>query len=134
MNSHGWAGIQHLQHSRVPSHITVTWEDKCHHSLCPLLPFSTPILYTETHAIWSGTSPGSVWVTCPAVSPPMYPRSLLQCGSKKSRQGLGSVQALLTNRKNCITSPEFSTGQNHSPITAPGNKMNSTPAKTSRQV
>jgi len=31
-----------LQESRAPSHITVTWEDKCHHSKCPPLASVSP--------------------------------------------------------------------------------------------
>jgi len=34
--------LSHLQETRVPSWLTVTWEHKCHHIKCPGLPSSCP--------------------------------------------------------------------------------------------
>jgi len=41
---HQQAGFSHFQESRAPSHIVVTWEDKCHHSKCVPLFFCSQIL------------------------------------------------------------------------------------------
>jgi len=37
--------FRHLQESRAPPHVTVTWEDKCHNSEYPPLPPSSPRFY-----------------------------------------------------------------------------------------
>lgn len=44
--AHVWAGVQHLQESRAPSHAAVSWTDKCCHFRHPsILPFFSPQLY-----------------------------------------------------------------------------------------
>ena len=55
--------FSHLQESRAPAHVTVTWEDKCCHSKNPPLPPSSPSF------LWSGLSLGSVGVSCPSCVP-----------------------------------------------------------------
>ena len=39
--------FSHPQESRAPSHIMVTWEDKCHNARCPPFLPSSPSLYTQ---------------------------------------------------------------------------------------
>jgi len=61
--------LSHLQGSRAPSRVTVTWEDKRHHSehTPPLL--LPPALYAEYDTIWYGISLWSVGVSCPGCVP-----------------------------------------------------------------
>jgi len=46
--------FSHFQESKVPSHVTVTREDKRHHSKCPSLPSSSPSLHCWPwcHTLW----------------------------------------------------------------------------------
>ena len=65
--------LSHLQESRAPSCVTVTWEDKCHctPNISPLLPsfLLPPALYAEHDVIWYGVSLWSVGVSCPGCVP-----------------------------------------------------------------
>ena len=67
--------FSHPQESRAPSHVTVTWEDKGHHSLhCHPLPSSSPSpLYAEHDVVWYGISLWSVGVSCPVCVPSQLP-------------------------------------------------------------
>ena len=60
--------FSHLQESRAPSRITVTWGDKCHHSEHPPLPSSYPSFIAEHSIVQCGISLWSVGVSCPHAS------------------------------------------------------------------
>lgn len=95
--------FSHSQETRGPSHVMVTWVDKCHHFKCPPLPPPYPTLHTDPNVTWSAVSLCSFGVTCPGCvtsQPPRHPQLPPQPGSMKSRRGLGSVQSLLINNKN----------------------------------
>lgn len=66
--------FSHLQQSRVPSHMTVTWENKCHHSKHPPLPPPSPyfIDWAWCQMVWNVPFDqlGSPLL---AVSPPILP-------------------------------------------------------------
>lgn len=63
----------HPEESSAPSHVTVTWEDKCQHSdYPPCPPSSAHYIYTEHDVIWFGKSLVSVGSPVPAVSPPNF--------------------------------------------------------------
>ena len=60
----------HLQESNAPSHIVVTWENKCYHSECSLPFFCPPTLYTEQKVIYGMEYPfGPLGSAVPAMSP-----------------------------------------------------------------
>lgn len=67
------------QESRAPSHITVTWDSKCHHSKCLLFLLLPPTFIVDCDFVWCGMSLGSA---VPAVSLPsfLYIPSLLTGG------------------------------------------------------
>lgn len=75
------------QESRVSSHITVTWEDKHHHSKHLML--LLPTLYTEHYVIWYGTSFWLFGVICPSCVSSQFPLHLWpphERGNTKSRK------------------------------------------------
>ena len=61
--------FSHLQESRAPPHVTVTWEDKRHHSERPPFLLLPAALCAEHDVIWPGISLGSVRVSCPGCVP-----------------------------------------------------------------
>jgi len=78
--------FSHLQESRAPSHVTVTWEDKRHYSKSP--PPSSPMLYM--------LSTMSYGVECPfgqlvSAVPPVHPQPPRWWGGLSSRKGLDSA-------------------------------------------
>ena len=75
--------FSHLQENRAPSCLTVTWEDKCHHSECPTLPSSFPSFFLLSMMSYGMGYPfGQLGSAVPAVSPPNFlcPPSLLVGG------------------------------------------------------
>ncbi|KFO56932.1 Poly [ADP-ribose] polymerase 12, partial [Corvus brachyrhynchos] len=61
----GQAGAQPSQKSWALSQVTVTWEDKCHHSKCLPFPSPPPSFVYWIDAIRSGMSLWPVVVSCP---------------------------------------------------------------------
>jgi len=80
--------LSHPQESRAPSCVTVTWEDKSHHSRC-----SPPSSFSQLYVL-SLTSYGMEYPALPAVSPPgfLWTPTLLTGGvAVRSRKGPDSV-------------------------------------------
>lgn len=78
--------FSHLQRSRAPSHICVTWKHKWCHSI-----HAPRSLYPEHDATWSGISLCSVCVTCPGSvpsQPPMHPQIPCHHGVQKAEKAL----------------------------------------------
>jgi len=144
---------RHLQESRAPSPIVVTWEDKCHHSKHPPFLLLPPTLYAEQDSVWCGLSLGSVgsavvwtvpWVSqgqlwcglslgsvgsaVPAACPPSHAPQPARC------QGLAreaEKASAWCKHCSCVISTVSSTNPKHSPALATMKKINSTPTKTS---
>lgn len=95
--------FSHLQESWAPSHITVIWINKHHHSkqLPPLL-LLPPASYAEHVSIWYGISLWSLRVTCPGVPSQLLLHSHTPCwwGDMRGRKGLGSGWVLLRDKEN----------------------------------
>ena len=77
--------FSHLQESRAPSYIKVTWEDKHNNARCPSLPSSSLSLYTQHDVIWYGMSLWLAWVTCPGCVPSQFPVPLQPSGWQNLR-------------------------------------------------
>lgn len=95
-----------------------------------------PLLYTLTMVSCGLECPLAQLGTCPghvSFQPPTHPQLPHQCGHRKSRKVLGSVQALLGNKKKNlnIINLEFSTNPKHCPVAASVKKVDYTPDKTS---
>jgi len=56
--------FSHGQESRAPARVTVTWEEKCHHSECPPFLILPRASYAEHDFIWYRISLWSVGVSC----------------------------------------------------------------------
>lgn len=61
--------FSHVQETRAPTHLTVSWEDKCHHSCCMPLFVLSPTLYAEHDVPRSGIPLWSVGATCSSCVP-----------------------------------------------------------------
>ena len=75
--------FSHLQESSAPSHLSITWEDKHHHSKHPPASFFFPQLYMLNMMSYGLEYPlGQLGSAVPAVSPPnsLCPPSLLTGG------------------------------------------------------
>jgi len=64
--------FSHLQESRAPSRVTVTWENKLRNSKCPNVPpapsFSPSfICWAWHHMVWN--IPSVRWASCPGCTP-----------------------------------------------------------------
>ena len=124
----------HLQESRAPSRVTVTWGEKRHDSEHPpfLLP---PALYAEHVVIRCGIPLWSHGVSCPGCVPSrllVAPQPSLCWGRVRSRKGLDAGQALLSNNKNIpVLSGLFSAQIQN---TASYQKIDTVLAKTSTPI
>jgi len=90
--------FSHLQESRAPSRVTVTWEDKCHHSDRPPPSFFFSPLCMLSMTSYGMESPFGQWGSAVlAVSPPIFfcTPSLLAGGV------LGRADKTLTLCKDC---------------------------------
>ena len=128
--------FSHLQDSRAPSCVAVTWEDKRHRSECPPLPSSSPssILQSMTsHGL--GCPLGQSGSAVPAVSPPTPCAppacSLVGWGEEQNSPWLWVSPAQQGRKHPCAINTVSSTNPKHSPIPATVKKMNSTPAESS---
>ena len=65
----GRQAFSRLQESRAPSCITVTWEDKHHHSKRPPFLLLPSAFYAEHDVIGYGISLWSVGLSCPSCVP-----------------------------------------------------------------
>jgi len=86
--------FSHLQKRRVPSHVTVTREDKHHYSKHLPLPSSSSSFIMEHGIIWYGKSLWLFGVSCPGSVPsqlPVHPQPAHWQGCVRSRKGLGSL-------------------------------------------
>lgn len=62
--------FSNIQETWAPSFITVTWQDKQHHSKCvPLFLFLHPAFIAECDALWSGTTCWAAGVSSPGSVP-----------------------------------------------------------------
>ena len=118
--------FSHLQERRAPSHVTVTGEDKHHHSKFPP-PF--PQLYTLSMTPHSMECPfGQLGSAVPAVSPP----NSLCTPSLLTGEGGWEAEKALALCKHCpIINTVSSTNPKQSPVSATMKKTNSIPAKSS---
>ena len=76
--------LSHLQGSRAPSHVTVTWEDKHQYSECPPLPPPSP---SFIHWVWyhmAQNIPLVGWITCPSCVPSQFPMCLAGWEAEKA--------------------------------------------------
>jgi len=64
--------FSHLQQSRAPSHATVTWEDKCHHSEHPCLRSFPSFLFLNMMSYVMEYPSVQMMSAVPAVSPPNF--------------------------------------------------------------
>ena len=95
--------VSHLWESRAPSRLTVTGEDKFHHSEHPLFFLLPPALYAEHDVIWYRISLGSAGVSYPRCVPCkclVHPQPTCWQGGVRSRKGLDAVWALLSSNEN----------------------------------
>ena len=99
--------LSHLQESRAPPRVTVTWEDRHHHSRRPPLPSSSPsFICCEHDAVRHGVSLWSVGVGCPGCvpsQPPVHPQPARWWGGVRDRKGLdlGELCSAITKTSLC---------------------------------
>ena len=132
----GRQGVCHLQESRAPRWITVTWEDKCHHSEHPPLPFYSPSFtcWAWCHMVWdiplvSWGQLSQLYFLPYSCAPPAY--SLVSWYEKQKRPWLCGSTAQQYRKHPCVINIVFSTNPEHSLLLAAMNKTNSILAKTS---
>lgn len=85
-----------------PSRIKATWEDSCHHSKQPTFLLLPQISIAEHDVKQNGISLWSTGVSCPRFvqsQPFVHPQPTRWCSSRRSRKGLNSVLALLSNNE-----------------------------------
>ena len=85
--------FSHLQESRAPSRVTVTWEDKHHHSERPPIPSSSPsFLLLSMTSYGMGYPFGQLGSAVPAVSPPnLLPTPSLLTGRAEQQKEKASM-------------------------------------------
>jgi len=129
--------FSHLQKSHAPSHLTVTWGDKGHHSEHPLIPPSPSFILLSTTSYGMDYPVVQVRSAVSAVFPPNF-----LCTSSLLTGGVGwEAEKALILYKHCsaVTKTSLyyavsSTNPKHSPTVATIKKINSIPAQTSRDV
>ena len=122
--------FSHLQESRAPSRVTVTWEDKRHHAQCPPPSFFFPqlIYWAWRHMVWNSplASLGQLSWLCPL---PASCASGRAWNAKKSLASINITQQQLKHQ--CVINIILMLNPKHSTIPATKKKINSIPAKTS---
>lgn len=135
--SHGQEVFSHPQKSLAPSHITVTWESKHHHSEYPLFLILPTAFIADYDAIGYWDMP---LVSC---SPSCAPPNFLCTPSVLSGEDTPSVRhkrpwlcASTAQQKlkcPCVINTVFSTSPKHNPMLSTVNKINFTSHKTHRR-
>lgn len=113
--------FSHFQQSRVPSCLTVAWEDKCHDSKCPprcLYPSFIPERYV-IYIVWDIplASWGQLSWLCPLAAPCAPPACSLsgqQEGLKTSRLCVSA--ALQQQKRQCVINIGLITNPKHSTL------------------
>ena len=131
-----WQVFSHLQESRNPSCVMATWEDKCHHSECPLLPSSFPrfICWVRCHKVWNTplVSWGQLSQLCPlptSCASPAY--SLVVRCEKKKKTLMLCKQCSAIMKTSLYYQQYFQHKSKTQPMLTTMKKTNSTAAKPS---
>lgn len=130
--------FSHLQDSTAPSHVTVTWNEKTHHSKCPSLPpsFLNFVYGAWIHLVWS--IPLVCWAHMSRVCPSNLAGApiLLTSAAKQRAEvawALWKPSSVIRKASLCYQtylSLYSAQIQNMTPTPATVKTVNSTPAKT----